>query len=343
METPTSSTSSSRRRGWTAAGVFALLGAGLLAMLGGVGRYLEGDAFIDRRVAALGAVESGQAVIAGGSVSRHIELSALCIEGTNLWEPHQDIFEIAALQRHLEDRGIVPSLWIVGYVPGLTTIDKGADGARSAERRAIAYRTLHAAGDYRLIGGDWEGALRSVAAPVLGYPEWRGRIRAAVRGDAFDMERPAPDRPELDPAILEEQSRKRAEEARAEQEKMRYHDDGIAGRAMAEILAMNSALLRQGSRLVLVEMPVTAQFEALGYGMTPKDLAREERLIDRLEKEGATVVRLEDLPDQPATRFRDFIHLARSAGFAFTRELGAELARRELMEKPACAATQAGS
>ena len=322
--------------------MFAMLAAAVVGALGLVGKYLEGSDYIGRRVAALEAIDNGETVVTGASIARHIELGALCLEGKNLWEPRQDIFEIVAFQRHLEDRGIVPSLWIIGYIPGFTTIDKGADAARRADRRTVAYRTLQGAGDYRLIGGDWQGALRSIATPVLGYPEWRIRVKAASAGRPFDTEQSASDVAELDSERLRQQSRRWRDIAFAEQERLKFHDDGIARRAIDAIASLNVSLRRQGSQLVLVEMPVTAELEAYGYGVTPEVVAREERLFEWLEAQGAAIVRLSDLPDQPRARFRDFMHLTRSAGWAFSRELGEELKGRGLIDRLSCAVARTG-
>lgn len=342
METPISSTSSSRPTTWLAAGLFALLATVLLAGLGVAARQLEGEDFIGTRVANLQGIRSGQAVVSGASISRHIELSSLCLDGANLWEPRQDIFEIAAFQRHLESRGVVPSLWIMGYFPGLTTVDKGADGARHSDRRAIVYRTLQGSGDYRLIGGDWQGALRSIVAPALGYDDWRNRFNAAVQGRPFGARQPAPDTPQLDPEVRESQARQWAETAAAERSRVQFHDDGIAARAAAEFLEMNRALQAQDVPLVIVEMPVSPEMKRYRYGVSEADIAREELLLERLEEQGATYIRLSDLPPQPVGRLRDFMHMTQSGGRQFSRELGEELARRGIIERPACTGVQAG-
>lgn len=320
--------------------MFAVFAVLLLTMLGQAGQQLEGDAFIGRRVALLEEAGKGDAVVSGASVARHIELDALCLEGVNLWEPRQDIFEIAAFERNRAGHDRVPPLWIVGYVPGFTTVDKGADAARGGDRRTIAYRTLQAVGDHRLIGNDWQGAVRSLATPVLGYREWIARVRG---GDGFGMLKPAGDTPVRDAAAAQVQARKWAEETRAEQQKVRFHDDTIAVRASVSLQILNSDLLKRGSRLVLVEMPVTPEVAIQNFGLTETQHSSEQQILRNLEATGVEVVRAADLPDQPLSRFRDFLHLSESGGKAFSRELGEELARRGLIQKPACAAAQAGS
>ena len=314
----------------------------MLAVLGHVGRILEGEAYIGERVGLLERAERAEVVVTGSSVAQHIEPAAMCLEGVNLYEPRSDLFEVLALARHLEARKALPRFWVVGFVPGFTTQDKGAKAAGGSDRRILVYRTLQAAGYYGLIGDDWQGAVQAVAAPVLGYKEWKPRLRSGMSGKPFRQRPPVSDVPVRDSEAATREARAWIDMLRAEQDRVRFHDDTIPQRARSALLELQRLLSDNGSRLLLVEMPVTSELKALGYGLTGAEYRLERAFLAEVEQEGATLVRADEYGAQPRRRFRDFLHLRRSEGAVFTRELAGILAERGVMKKPACTGVQAG-
>jgi hypothetical protein len=288
--------------------------------------------------------QAAEIVILGPSTAQHIYPEAMCLNGISLAGQGQDVMEAEALIAHMADAGTLPQTVILAQPPTHYFLDNGSDGTNRRHRRITAYRTLQGRDDWRLIGEDWQGALRSIAFPALGYREWAGRFRSAA-SDSSDLSLGASD-PAFSTAIVESEeqdielaldffSRKETEFAR-----LRQFDDKTPDRSLAAVSRISKMVSAAGSRFVQVSMPVgKAVSERIEARMA--DEMSTSRKIDAAIAE-QQVLQINDLGGHPITNdltsFRDSIHLNWQGGMRYSRDLAERLAIWGVIARPECEA-----
>ena len=330
-----------RMIGFRVAGAIAAFLA-CVALLNGLARWAEGPDYLANWQDELDRAGQAEVAVLGPSIAQHLYPDAMCRKGINLAGPGQDIFEAEALITHLHGTGSLPKLVIIGRFPGSLESDNGAAGTRRGQRRIFAYRNLQARGDWRLIGSDWQGAVRALAFPALGYDQWRNRFRLleekwAGRDRAF--REPAFSQQQLTDSDSDIRMTQRFLSARhTELTAMRRHDAAISHRAQQAALRINDLLAANDSRLMLVTMPVgPAMSDAV-----PTKLAEDlERLAKRdVELKAAGVLTINDLTtttfSQALAGFRDPVHFNRKGGMSYSRDLAQRLAAQGLLPQPEC-------
>ncbi|WP_447526240.1 hypothetical protein [Parasphingorhabdus sp. NYA22] len=316
-----------------------------ITLLNVLARWAEGPDYLADWQNELDRAGQAEVAVLGPSIAQHIYPQAMCQQGINLAGAGEDIFESEALIMHLHEAGNLPKLVIIGLFPGLFESDNGADGTHRSYRRIYAYRNLQARGDWRLIGTDWQGAVRALAFPALGYDQWQGHFRLigdklAKRNSIFQD--PAFSQQQLTSSQLDVQQTKRFLSKRDnELASMRQHDVSISERAQKAILRINALLAANDSRLLLVTMPAGPAMSAAAPTALADDLVQ---LAERdAEFRAAGVLTINDLTTTDFSRvldgFRDPIHFNRDGGMRYSRDLAQRLAARGLLPQPECAIT----
>ena len=342
MTTPISSTSSSSRPLRTLAALVLAMVA-LLAALNWFARWLEGPEHIAAGKAELVAVPGTEAVVLGPSVASQLYLPAMCLTGKSIPNSGQDLFETVALADHLIERGDIPPLVIVANAAEFHLSDNGSAGTARRTRRIETYRLLQSLGDWRMIDGDWAGAARAAVLPALGYDNWRARARQAwIRWKAGASQRGKVQRQRPTVFLTQEEDRREAQSwfaARSlETSRIGYRDSEVPERALRALMALSDRLQRHGSRLVVVNMPLSPAIRELLDSRPAADLRLQARFMDDLRSAGITVI---DGTSEPGFAddiifFRDPTHLNGFAAVNFSRHVAERLAARGYIAPPTC-------
>lgn len=314
-----------------------------ITLLNALARWAEDPDYLGDWQSELDRAGQAQVAVLGPSIAQHIYPQAMCQQGINLAGPGQDIFEAEALIMHLHEAGTLPKLVIIGHFPGLFESDNGADGALRSYRRIYAYRNLQARGDWRLIGNDWQGAVRALAFPALGYDQWRGRFRSILDKLAkrnLIFEDPAFSQQQLANSQLDIRQTQRFLSNRDDElASMRKHDASISKRAQKAALRISALLAANDSRLVLVTMPAGPAMSAAAPTALADELVQLAERSAELRAAGALTIN--DLTTTDFSRelngFRDPIHFNRDGGLRYSRDLAQRLAAQGLLPPPECA------
>lgn len=342
MTIPTSSISSSKRplRRLVA---FALALAALLIALHWLARWLEGPEHIAVGQAELASVAGSEGVVLGPSNARQLHLPAMCVEGPSIANSGQDLFESTAFAHHLIDRGDVPPLFIIVNAADFHLANNGSPGTARRTRRIETYRLLQSLGDWRLVDRDWAGAVRAAVLPALGYGNWRARARKVwYRQRARESQGRRSNEHRSYISLTPEEDRRYAREWVAardlENSRIAYRDSEGPQRAARELVELSQRLQSHGSRLVVVNMPLSPAIRPLLNARPAADLLLQERFFEALRAGGIRVI---DGTAEPGIAddirsFRDSTHMQGRAGAAFSRIVGERLADSGHIEEPTC-------
>lgn len=341
MTTPTSSTLPFKR-GLLSALVFAGLLVLLLLSLNLFARAAESPALIGDRRAAITAARSAPVVFAGPSVATQFVPETVCPTAVNIAEPGVDIFELAAMGKHIARTGRAGQVWIVGLVPVSFAYDNGAPGSTRRSRRQHVYRTLQSFDHWSLIGGDWQGAFRAIVAPALGWPEWQHRkneIMLRLQGRSRSSE----DR-RFDTAAVASHAAERSWAKRwvatmsGEARTIEYWRGDRSAMAGAALAGMVHAIRRRGGTVVIALMPISPAMRQETARTMPHALASARKALSGARAAGAVIVDDTARPRfaDDLSSFRDPLHLNYQTGAAYTADLFARLGTATVVDAGHC-------
>ncbi len=327
--------------GWSlrpALGFFAL-GLIVLAALNIGGRLpVSGPTEPQIMRAKFAAVDGKDAVSLGGSTTTAIDFDAMCVDGAELWNNGQDLFETEALVDLILTGADPPGSFVLVLGPGAILHDNGMPVRAGTYRRRFTYRFLQGEGRWGLIGDDWRQAFLAQAMPAIGdelRQPWHGALLRYLNKVPPVDARIDTDTRHVEPAEADALAAVQMASWDTVAKDTAYDDPYVARRTRDALLRIASSVRSAGAQLVVVVPPYIPQLARRMQTSDTGMLGNFERALRDAEGEGAVVMRYWDDVDtwSDYALFRDATHLNEPGSKVFSRQLARDLAIGRVLQR----------